>query len=248
MNPRAARESSRKLEAALEWLCRAVVDRIGNAAVAPDSPISGTEQMRSTRLLTILERHGWHPGQPGGHGNQRVERWTVLADRILWNPSGRPLGESLRILPMGVIGLPPRQYPYALALAALLASWFDEQPGASLERSIQGLALDGGLAIDRSKPHKMAETMKRDLHALIETGVLSGWRVVSRKTPILETILRLDPPRHWNAQNGERGIKAKAKRSSGQRARAVWRYGNEVAREVAETTIGLDAAERRVAP
>ncbi len=191
---RALRERERRMAAALRLLSGIAVQRVSDAPAGE----AGVGRMRSTRLLTVL---GWE-GAAGRHDADPAERETgqervtVLADRVLWDAAGQALGGAFRELPAAVLALAPREHPYALVLAAHLRRRFAERPDAAVERGALLLAHDAGLAVQDAAPHRVLETLKRDLHRLQELGVVGRWRLVAG-CGAPDAALRLEPPGRW---------------------------------------------------
>ncbi len=196
---RELRERERRMAAALRLLSGIAVQRVSDAPAGE----AGAGRMRSTRLLTVL---GWEgaagrqdPDPAGRETGQ--EQVTVLADRVLWNAAGQALGEAFRELPAAVLALSPREHPYALVLAAYLGRRFAERPDAPVERGALLLAHEAGLAVQAAAPHRVLETLKRDLHRLQELGVVGRWRLVAERG-VPDPALRLEPPGRWRPGHG----------------------------------------------
>jgi hypothetical protein len=197
---RAARERSRVLGAVLYLLGAVTIQRVGAG--------ESSERVRTARLITVL---GWEGAQrPHGaaqaygaaqahgaaHGHGAAEepvpgtweRVTLLADRVLWDAAGRPLGAALRELPPAVVALSPREHPHALAAAAWLLRHFSAQPGAAVQRSGPALLHEMGLA---DGPGALAG-LKRDLQRLRELGAIGRWHQARGADGALH--LRMEPP------------------------------------------------------
>ena len=187
-NAREERAAAQCLAAAVELLSAVTVQRVG-----PGEPeTAGESRIRSTRLLTVL---GWEGAARDGSGKgaDERERLTVLPDRLLWTAAGRPLGEAFRDLPVAVLALPPREHPYALALAAWARQRFAERCGSAIECSASSLLHDAGIPVPEPAGQRMAETLKRDLQRLQELGVLGRWSL-ARDPGAPGPHVRLDPP------------------------------------------------------
>jgi len=210
-NRRDARERVRRLAAVIRLLGEIIVQRVS------DSPPgeAGPGRVRYTRLLTVL---GWEgtarsaPREAPRAGEQ--ERLTALAERLLWNSAGHALGEPFRDLPAEVLALPPREHPYALALAAWLRQRFRERPGMPVTHSATGLLHEAGLAVSEAGRPRALETLKRDLQCLQELGVLGRWRLV-REPGALTPALRIEAPGRRKTPRGAadwgRGMAAAAR-------------------------------------
>ncbi|MFI5401095.1 MAG: hypothetical protein ACHQZQ_08605, partial [SAR324 cluster bacterium] len=130
---REAQERSRKLNAAVSLLGAVTIQRVGKQEQG--------QRVRTTRLVTVLGWDAARlPGQPRAAGAEPApsgargpaqkcdgaecgavedsvpadwERLTILADPVLWDGQGRPLGASLRQLPAQALALSPREHPHA---------------------------------------------------------------------------------------------------------------------------------------
>jgi hypothetical protein len=191
---RDARERARRMGAVLRLLSEITVQRVS------DPPVGGTGlgRMRTTRLLTLLGWEGAAGSAEPAEIKSEQERFTVLADRVLWSAGNHGLGEPFRELPGAVLALSPREHPYALVLAAHLRRHFAERPGVAVERGALTLAHEAGLAVQDAAPHRVLETLKRDLHRLQELGVVGRWRIAAERG-VTNPPLRLEPPGHWKA-------------------------------------------------
>jgi len=187
---REARERSRKLNAALALLGAVAIQRVG--------PDEQGQRVRTTRLVTVL---GWDaprcaaggaPAPGCGAEDDGVpagwERLTILADPVLWDGQGRPLGASLRQLPAQALALSPREHPHALAAAAWLARHFAARPGVPVRRCAPALMQEMGLA---DGPRAEA-SFRRDLQRLRELGAIGRWRQVRAQNGSSE--LWIEPP------------------------------------------------------
>ncbi len=189
---RDVRERARRLAAVVRLLGEVIVQRVSD----PPPGEAGPGRVRSTRLLTVLSWEGSArriAGAALGAGEPERERLTLLADNLLWNAAGRALGDPFRDLPAEVLALPPREYPYALALAAWLRQRFREQPGVPVTHSAAGLLHEAGLLVPQTGRMRAVETLKRDLQSLQELGVLGRWRLV-REPGASTPALRIEAP------------------------------------------------------
>jgi hypothetical protein len=189
---RDARERARRLKGVVRLLGEVIVQRI----MDPAPGVAGAGCVRSARLITILSWEAAAGRALGKNADAEApdqERMTLLAEPLLWNEAGRGLGEPFRDLPAEVLALPPREHPYALALAAWLRRRFREQPGAPVMRSATGLMHDAGLVVPESGWIRALGDLKRDLQRLQELAVLGRWRLVP-EPGASGPALRIDAP------------------------------------------------------
>jgi hypothetical protein len=75
--------------------------------------------------------------------------------------------------------------------------------GRPVERGALLLAHDAGIAAGDAAPHRVLETLKRDLHRLQELGIVRRWRLVAEPGRS-EPALRIESPRPERPESGMR--------------------------------------------
>jgi hypothetical protein len=186
---RETRMRERCLAATIALLSDVAIQRVGPGAEGQ------IDRVRTTRLLTVLGwegvRHGLagHPtGARQGGAPQDWERVTLLMDSALWDGQGRHAARHLRNVPAAVLGLSPREFPFAVGIAAWAVRQFATVPGEPVQRGAEALLHEAGLS---STPQATAR-LKRDLQQLRELGTIGRWRLVRVEGGGME--VRIEPP------------------------------------------------------
>ena len=204
LTARGASARVKRLERVIGLLSRIQLTRIESTG--------GRESVRTSRLLTLLERSAFRtPEKSAGDGDAGrrepdlgeageglPERITLLTDPVFHRGGADNLGRPFLQLPEALLAWSGKDHPYLIALYGYLARcWAGSGTAepAPVERSAAQLIAEAGLWVSRTGRYRALEALKADLTLLAEQGWLGSWRL--RRSPLrdgLEDRYVLTPP------------------------------------------------------